>query len=373
MDGPLPTVGVEEEYFLVDPATGWIVPAAAGAVAAAAAAGHGETIGSEFTLYQIESRTRPCTGLAELRSDLEAVRGAATEAAHAVGTRLCASGTPVLGRVAPDTLADHPRYRAGREQFRGMSADFAISAQHVHVHCPDREAALLIGNHLRPWLPTLVALSANSPFHEGGDTGYASWRSVIRLRFPCLGPPPYAASLGDAERIARTVAAAGAMLDPAMPFWDVRPNPRLPTVEVRCMDVVAELDDAVALTALVRGLVRVAAEAVRSGDPGPRTGAEVVRAAYWNAARDGTAGTAVDLRDFRLRPARDLVGALLEHVREPLEDAGELAFVTARLTALAGSPANAGATGAAVQRAAAAGPEGLRGAVARLVRTTEGE
>ncbi|GGT15645.1 carboxylate-amine ligase [Streptomyces purpureus] len=371
----LPTLGVEEEYFLVDPVTQRVRPAGDEVVAAAAAAGHGSTVTGEFTLYQVEGRTRPCTGLAELRADLAAVRRAAAEAARAAGVRLCASGTPVLGRAAPDAVGDHPRYRAGQAQYRGMIEDFGICAQHVHVHCSDREQAVLVGNHLRPWLPTLVALSANSPYHQGRSTGYASWRSVMRLRFPCLGPPPYAASLAEWERTARVIAAAEAMLDPAMPFWDVRPNPKLPTVEIRCMDVVAELDDAVALAALVRALVRVSVQAVRGGDPGPPVAAEEVRAAYWKAARDGVAGTGVDLRDGRVRTAGELAFQLLEHAREPLEEAGELGFVRARIAGIvgaAGAPAAGipGRGGAEAQRLAAAGPDGLKGAVRWLVETT---
>jgi carboxylate-amine ligase len=93
-----------------------------------------------------------------------------------------------------------------------MLDDFSVCAVHVHVHVPDRETAVLAGNHLRPWLPLLVALSANSPFHHGQDTGYADWRSVIRSCFPCLGPPPYAESLKHHEELAAAMAETEAML-----------------------------------------------------------------------------------------------------------------------------------------------------------------
>ncbi|WP_282697746.1 YbdK family carboxylate-amine ligase [Streptomyces sp. CC208A] len=376
-------MGVEEEYFLVDPGSGRI-SAAAGRVLARARAepGASDVLTGEFTRHQIEARTTPCATLAHLRTELSAVRRAAARAARAEGLRLCASGTPVLGEAAEATerapgeeagdgawgtpVGDHPRHRAGVAQYRAMMGDFAVCAQHVHVHCPDRECAVLVGNHLRPVLPTLVALSANSPFHEGRDTGYASWRSVIRQRFPCLGPPPYARSLAESARRAETIAAAEAMLAPTLPFWDVRPNPRLPTVEIRCPDVSADLEGAVCLAALVRALVAEAIGAVGRGDPGPRVGAEELRAAYWKAARDGVTGNGVDLATGRAVPAAELARALPTRVEGPLEAAGDRQAVHAyvRRTLVDGP-------GAALQRAAAreAGPPG---AVRRLVAATEG-
>ncbi|MFI8962575.1 glutamate--cysteine ligase [Streptomyces sp. NPDC053493] len=368
----VPTVGVEEEYFLVEPGSGRIVDAAARVLARARAEADagpgsdpGEALTGEFTRCQIESRTAPCTTTAGLRAELLAVRRAAARAAHAEGLRLCASGTPVLGGTEPAAVADHERYRAGLAQYRSMMDDFAVCAQHVHVHCPDREHAVLVGNHLRPVLPVLIALGANSPFHAGLDTGYASWRSVIRQRFPCLGPPPYARSLDESVRRAEAIAATEAMLAPAMPFWDVRPNPRLPTVEVRCPDVCADLETAVCLAALVRALVTDALRAVTRGDPGPRVGAEELRAACWKAARDGVTGDALDLATGRLVPFAEHVRALLARLREPLEAAGDRETVEAGVRRLL-----AGGTGAGAQRAAAR-EGGLPGVVGRLAAATE--
>ncbi|MGA4797718.1 carboxylate-amine ligase [Streptomyces lavendulocolor] len=364
-----PTVGVEEEYFLVHPGTRGVAQAGS-RVLARASAMVGDLVSGEFTEYQIEGKTPACPGTAELREELRRVRAAAAEAARAEGLRLCASGTPVIGGDGPVSslagLGDHPRYRAGAEQYRAMLDDFAVSAFHVHVHLPDKELAVLVGNHLRPWLPLLVALSANSPFHEGHDTGYASWRSVIRGRFPCLGPPPYAASLAEHERLAIAMAETEAMLEPGMPFWDVRPNPRLPTLEVRSMDVLMDVDDTVAMTALIRALVVTSADLVGRGDPGPRTGGELLRAAYWRAARDGRTGGGVDALTGRVRPVTEQAESLVRHVRPALEAYGDMGEVSAFLRRLA-----ARGTGAERQRAWARGGAGPAGAVDALVRATE--
>ncbi|MFF8268687.1 glutamate--cysteine ligase [Streptomyces sp. NPDC016562] len=359
-----PTIGVEEEFFLVDPHTRFVVPAGP-AVAARAAGEVGDLVTKEFALCQVEGRTPPCRTAGELRGELGRVRGALVAAARTEGVRLCASGTAVMQEPGPAQVADHPRYLAGRLQYRSMMDDFAISALHVHVHLPDRELAVLTGNHLRPWLPLLIALSANSPFHRGGDTGYASWRTVIRSRFPCLGPPPYAASLEEHERLAVVIADTEAMLDAGMPFWDLRPNPRLPTLEIRAMDVLQDLDDTVAVAVLLRALVVTAAGRARRGDPGPAWSGEVLRAACWRAARDGWSGNGFDALTGRVRPVADIADDLVGVVRPALEEFGDLEEVTALFQRLATR-----GDGALRQRAWAAGPAGPAAAVDQLVLAT---
>ena len=178
---------------------------------------------------------------------------------------------------------------------------------------------MLVGNHLRPWLPLLVALSANSPFHHGRDTGYADWRAVIRSRFSRLGPPPYAESLRHQSELATAMAESEAMLDADTPYWDIRANSKFSTLEIRSMDVNADLDDTVALAILVRALVTTSTARVLAGDPAPRPCSELLRAAYWRAARDGWSGCGIDamsaqifrphpggspLRTCQARPAR---------------------------------------------------------------------
>jgi glutamate---cysteine ligase / carboxylate-amine ligase len=358
------TIGVEEEYLLVDPASR-APRSAAEAVVARAQAGLGDAATNEFTQFQIEVRTRPCVEAAALRDELVGLRAGAARAAAAEGVRLCASGTPVVGAREPWAIGDNPRYRAGVGQYRAMLDDFAVCALHVHVHLPDRERAVMVGNHLRPWLPLLVALAANSPFHQGVDTGYADWRTVIRSRFPCLGPPPYSESLQHHEELAVRMAESGAMLDAHTPFWDIRPNPRLPTLEIRSMSVGADVDDTVALAVLVRALVTTAGAKVTAGEPGPRPPSELLRAAYWRAARDGWSGCGVDALSGRILPAPVQTTRLVDHVRPALEEHGDVDVITAFLRRLA-----ARGTGAECQRASAARHGVLTGVVDDLITDT---
>jgi carboxylate-amine ligase len=361
--GDIATVGVEEEYLLVDPDSGRPQPAAAAVVARAEAA-LGDQVCGEFTRSQIEVRTSPCAEAGQLRDELARLRTAVGSAAVAEGLRLCASGTPVVA-AEPFPVADHPRYRAGVAQYRAMLDDFMVCSTHVHVYLPDRELAVRVSNHLRPWLPLLIAVSANSPFHQGVDTGYADWRAVIRSRFPCLGPPPYAESLRHHEELAMAIADSGAMLNAATPFWDIRPNPRLPTIEIRSMDVLPDIDDTVALTMLVRALVSVSTDKALAGDTGPQPNSEVLRAAYWRAARDGWPGCGVDALSGQVLPASVQMARLVDHIDPALRRHGDGATVHGFMDRLV----NRG-TGADLQRAWLAERGALAGVVDDLVSLT---
>ncbi len=359
-----PTVGVEEEFFLIDPLTR--APAVAADRVLERARGRlGEAVSNEFTRCQVEVRTQPCATPQALRDELCALRAEAMSAAAAEGLRICASGTSVIAPTGPWAVGDHPRYLAGVEQYRAMMNEFAICALHVHVGVPDRETAVLAGNHLRPWLPLLVALSANAPYYQGLDTGYADWRAVIRSRFPCLGPPPYAESIGHHEELAVKLAESEAMLDAAVPFWDIRPNPRVPTLEVRCMSAAADIECAVAMTVLIRALVTTATAKVSAGDPGPNPPSELLHAAYWRAARDGWPGGGVDALSGRILPTSVQVDRLIDHVLPALEEHGDLGVVLAYRRRL-----DVYGTGAERQRASAARGGTLAAVVDDLISET---
>ncbi|MFJ9775939.1 YbdK family carboxylate-amine ligase [Kitasatospora sp. NPDC101157] len=341
----VPTVGVEEELFLVCPGTGAVVGAGP-RVAALAARELGDLVAGEFTDLQVEVRTPPCTDTGELHAHLVRARQAVAAAAAGEGLRVCPSATPVIGGShAP--VGDHPRYRAGVELYRSLMDDFVVSALHVHVLLPDREVAALVGNHLRPWLPLLVEMTANSPYFDGRDTGYASWRTVTRLRIPALGPPPYIESFDDYRRTTAQLAAARVVPFADLPFWDVRPHPRLPTIEVRSMDVPPDPADSAAVAAVVRALVDTSARLVEGGDPGPRLSSDLLRGAYWYSTRDGWTGTGLDALSAAMLPAPERARRLMDHIGPALQRFGDLDRAAAFFDRLA-----AHGTGAHRQRAA---------------------
>lgn len=321
-----PRLGVEEEFLVVDGATGAAVPEAA-AVLAAASQALGDRVGGEITKLQVETRTDPCLRIEELRKQLAEARGVLADRAASLGLRVVATGTPVLGDVVPPPMTTGPRQDRGNATFRGLHDELAICAMHVHVEIPDKERALLVSNHLRPHIPVLISLAANSPFWDQRDTGYASWRTVVWSRWPVAGPPPYWTSLEHYDAHVAMLHDVGAVVDTGTIFWDMRPSSHVPTLEVRMADVPMTADETALMAALIRALAVDAQALVDAGDPGPVIPAEMLRLAYWRAARDGATGHGIDPLTGRLLPAAELAGNLLARVRPVLEENGEYELV----------------------------------------------
>lgn len=353
--------GVEEEFLVVDPVSREVVPRAA-EVLRRARESLGRRVCGEITELQLETRTEPCHAVFELHGQLVEARGVLHGAAAAEGLRVLASGTPVLGDVVPSPITRGRRQDLGTAAFRGLHDELNLCAVHVHVEVPERERAVLVSNHLRPYLPTLVALTANSPYWAERDTGYASWRVMQWHRWPVAGPPPYFTSAAHYDELVATMLAAGALVDVGTVFWDIRPSAHLPTLEVRVADVPTTAWESALLAALVRALVVVSLDAVDRGDPGPVLPAELMRLAYWRAARDGLSGHGVDVRTGEPVPATELVTRLLRTVTPVLAAYGELDQVREWLRRLVDE-----GDGASRQRAAAARRGSLADVVDHLV------
>lgn len=322
---PAPTLGVEEEFLLVDPATG--EPVARGReLVRAARERFGVDFDVELATCQLETKTGVCRELADVRRQLHGMRFVAAEVARELGCLLLAVGAPPLG--GPEVgLGGEDRYRHLARDHRLLAAEQSICGCHVHVAVPDEETAVRVCDHLRPWLPVLTALTANSPFARGRDTGFASWRSVVWSRWPVAGPPPHFGSAGGYRATCELLLASGAAHDLKMLYWDVRPSSHLPTVEVRVADVAATVDEAVLLAGLVRALVATALADLRRGLTAAPVPTEVLRAAQWRAARDGLEGHAFDVLSGRLVPARMLLDRLLHRVGDELAASGDSGLV----------------------------------------------
>ncbi|MET9549915.1 glutamate--cysteine ligase [Streptomyces sp. NPDC006627] len=362
-DGQPPRFGVEEEYFLLDAADGTVVPSGSRVLRRARRL-LGELVSGEFTEYQIEAKTPPCTTLPELDAHLARARAVTAAAAATESCRILASGTPIRAPSLPAPIPDNPRNRSSIAIHRALSEDHIVCATHVHVETPSRQDAVLISNHLRPWLPALIALAANSPFWNGRDTGYASWRTIITNRLPVAGPPPYFTSLAHYETLSETLRSSGTTVDQGTLFWDVRPCAHLPTVEIRAMDVVTDHHEAAALAALIRALVTTALAKVHRDEAAPRPSEALLRAAYWRAARDGSCGHLLDPCSGRLLPADRMLGQLLEYARRALTASGDLPTVERVLQRLATC------CGAERQRRAYATHQSLRSVTEHLADAT---
>ncbi|WP_422740516.1 carboxylate-amine ligase [Micromonospora sp. WMMD729] len=326
------TLGVEEEFLLLDPDSGGNLPVA-DEVRAALRGPARDQSRQEFRHSMVEMVTPVCADIGELRTQLAALRRSAVAAAAAAGARLVAVGATPLAEPHR-TVPDEPRYHAMSRRYGPVAHDPAVCGCHVHVGLPDRELAVQVCNHLRVWLPVVQALTTNSPLHDGYDTGHASWRSMQLERWPSIGPTPYFDSVADYDRTVDELIAAGIMLDAAMVYWYARPSSAYPTVEVRVGDVCPTVDDTVLVAALVRSLVATLADDVRAGVPAPGLRDCLVAAAHWRAAHDGLDGELIDLRAGGARPAWDLVDDLMATIAPALLRHGDLGYVLAQLARL---------------------------------------
>jgi carboxylate-amine ligase len=324
------TVGVEEEYLLVDPVTGLLAPYAEKVRAAAGVEPFvtSREIQSELLQAQIEVATPVCGTLEEVGGHLLRLRHAVAGAAEAHGCRIMASGTPLRREAVPVPVTEQTRYKAMQRQAPQLVAEQMVNGMHVHVGVPDRHVGVEVLNRLRVWLPTLTGMAANSPLWEEHDTGFASWRTVVFDRWPVSGIPPYFADEKDYDVRIQRLLATGVINDAGQVYWQARLSERYPTVEVRCLDVQLRTADAVMFAGLVRALADTAVREAAAGVAPAEPDMELLRVAMWQAARHGLSGDLVDPAGRRRR-AGDVVCGLLEHVAPALEEAGDSREVTA--------------------------------------------
>jgi carboxylate-amine ligase len=349
-DGP-PTMGVEEEFLLVNPRTGHASPCAEPVLARYRHHGplpHGVKVHRELRLTQIEAASGVCTTSDELRHQLTAARRVLAGAAAAEDCALLATGTPVGPGPATSSPEGTGRFAEIDAVYGALVADYDACGCHVHVGVGDPDTAVAVVNHLGRRLPTLLALSANAPFDHGRDTGYHSWRMVLQSRFPGSGVAPYLRGHDEYRRAVETLVDCGAIVDADQTFWLARPSGRFPTVEFRIADTALTVDHAVLQALLSRALVRRALADLERGREAAPLSPQVSAAAVWAAARHGLTGQLVDAGEETRRPAWSLVGELLAHVREQLEESGDLDEVENLLTAL-----RTDGTGSVQQRAVA--------------------
>jgi carboxylate-amine ligase len=350
----LRSFGVEEELLLV--AEDGSPFARAQAVLESAEAGDGP-LENEFMEEQLETATPPSFSLTELAEALHAGRRGAQDAAERQGARVAALATSPVPFTG--TTVGKLRYLRAREQFGLTAREQLTSGCHVHVSVTDDAEGVEVIDRIGPWLAPLLAISVNSPFWQGQDTGYHSFRSQVWARWPTAGPTRAFRTPDAYHAAVKALVTTGTILDENMVYFDARLSSKYPTVEIRVGDVCLDASVAALLAALARGLVETAAREAAAGAPLPDTPPEILRTAHWRAGRSGLDGDLLDPRSGRPAGAHDVIGALVDHVRDALVDAGDLDAVTEMLGRLWST-----GSGAARQRAWAVEAGGDLGAVA---------
>lgn len=334
------------------------------AVAGKVIARGGKDLTAEFKRQQLETDSLPRSSLADLETDLRRSRDLAITAARAEGARVVASGTAPT-EVTPQVVPED-RYQQMVGRYGITATEHLTCGCHVHVAVADDDEGVVALNGMRIWLPVLLALSANSPFWQGRDTGYASFRAQAMGRWPSSGPTDLFVDGADYRAGVERMVATGVLMDVAMVYSDARLSARYPTVEIRVADVCPDVRDAVLIAALCRALVDTTVSAAAT-NPAPDVSASWLRLASWQASRAGLAGKLLDPDTFLPRPARAVIEELLGFVTPALDANGDLGLVTDGLARLWEH-----GSGAQQQRAVLERTGRLSEVVAHLARVTAG-
>ena len=355
------TLGVEEEFVLLDPSSGAAVPVGPDLVRML---DREPGVQQELMQFQVETGTSVCTGLDDVGDELIRLRRLVADAAERLGCRLVASGIAPFRTPGLAAVSDQPRYRALAQHFGPLLTDSGGTCGcHVHVGVPSRDLGVQVLARLRPWLASLLAITVNSPIAGGRDTAWGSWRYPVWSRWPTAAPPAVWPDAVAYDATVHRLINEGAAIDEQGVYLFARLSTRYPTVEVRVADVCLDVDTAVLLAGLTRALIATALAEARRGTQVPA--APWVDAALAAGARHGLAGAGVDPFTGRTVGARSLRARLLDHVDAALSDRGDAESIIRLLHRLD----NRG-TGADRQRAFFAGAMSVPGFVEALARAT---
>ena len=328
--GPRYTVGVEEELMIVDSSTFDLLSAIDTILGEQPPCG---TVQPELLESVLEIATSPCSDIAAAASELVQLRSFASGRARVSDMAIGAGGTHPFARWEDQRVVAADRYRGLIRYLGFVARQELVFGMHVHVGMADREETISVANGLRPHIPLLIALSANSPLWRGAPTGLMSSRVPIFRAFPRVGLPPHFHGWQDYESRVQRMVDCGMIEDYTYLWYDVRPHPRLGTIEVRAMDCQTRVEHTVALAALVVSLVKHLTERAQEGVETPEAPWEVLDENRWLAARHGLDAELFDFAAGRRRPVLDLtvdlLGVLGPHARElgcdiELEGIGDL-------------------------------------------------
>jgi len=321
--GPSYTVGVEEEMMIVDAESFDLVNAIESLLEDAGAYNVERTDGEvkpELMESVLEIATKPCPDLPAAADQLHSLRHQVCEIAARRGLSIGSAGTHPFAKWEHQRIVARPRYRDLISALRFVARQELIFGMHVHIGIDDPDKAIYVANGMRVHVAVLQALSANSPFWRGDQTGLLSTRTPIFRAFPRVGMPPAYADWEDYERQVEFMVASGVMEDYTYLWYDVRPHPNLGTVEIRCCDSQTRVEHSIALTALIQAMVKELAECFEAGRPLSDHQWQMLDENKWLAARHGLDAELVDLPSSERVGARALTRRLLERLTPLAQD-----------------------------------------------------
>jgi glutamate---cysteine ligase / carboxylate-amine ligase len=369
------TLGVEEEFHLVDLKTRRLTARAPELLGELS-----DSYVAELQRCVVEMNSGVVDTLDGLRADLQGHRRVLVDAAAKLGMGVVAAGAVPLSVPAEMQVTQTARYRQMLADYQLLAREQLICGTQVHIGVDSRDQSVAVANRVSPYLPTLLALSASSPFWaDGSDTGYSSVRTLVWQRWPTTGLAAPASSAAEYDKLVCDLVASGVITDARMVYFDVRPATEAPTLELRVCDSCPSVDTIVLIAGLFRALVGREVERLHAGLPAVEVSAPLGRAALWRAARSGLEGELVDIsgaegrseatREWSpvSRPAAEVVAELVRSLRPQLEAAGDWPMISelTRQVLIAG-------TSAARQRRALRRRGRLTDVVDQLIAETAG-
>jgi glutamate---cysteine ligase / carboxylate-amine ligase len=318
------TLGVEEEYMLLDGESFDLVQHVDTVLSAAQNGELTDRIGPELMQSVVEISTPVCKSVADVDTELRKLRGLVSRIAGERGMRVGSAGTHPFSLFERQRITARDRYRNLVDQLQYVARRELIFGLHIHVAVDDPEKAIKVTSALLLHLPDLLALSANSPFWRGEATGLASSRQMVFAAFPRSGPPPRFRDYADYAEVVGQLEKTGCIADYTHIWWDIRLHPRFGTIEVRVMDAITRVEETVALTAYVQALVKHYAERFESGAELPSFHRILISENKWLGARYGLEAPVMDLATGRRNrvPVAQLIRRTLREIAPHAKELG---------------------------------------------------
>jgi carboxylate-amine ligase len=315
------TIGVEEEFQIVDPTT-WELRSHVSELMEASTPSLGEHIKREMHQSIVEIGTHICADVNELDADIRRMRGELVRAAESRGLAVAAAGTHPFSSWIDQVISPGERYENIVEEMGQLARSLLIFGMHVHVAMPNKTCMIELMNMARYFLPHLLAFSTSSPFWMGRDTGLKSFRTTVFRRFPRTGIPDHLHSWNQYEDYIELLVRTHCIDNAKKIWWDVRPHPTFGTLEFRIFDVVTRVDEAIAIAALTQAIV-VKLHRLYLANMGFRMyHRALIEENKWRAARWGVEGKLIDFGKQAEVPMSILAEELLEFVDDVLDDLG---------------------------------------------------
>ena len=313
---PTFTLGIEEEYLLVDAESGVLARDVPDTLIAACAEELGEQVSPEFLRAQVEIGTRVCRNVAQARRELVRLRGTVARVAAGYGLAPIACSTHPSGNWRDQEYVPKERYEGLAHDLQAVARRLLICGMHVHIGIEDEEMRIDLMNQARYFLPHLLCLTTSSPFWQGRDTGLKCYRLAVFDSLPRTGLPDPLASWSEYQRMVRHMTSSGLLEDGSKIWWDLRPSARYPTLEMRICDVCPDIEDALTAAALFQCIMRMLYRLRMDNRQWRPYANMLIQENRWLAQRFGCRADLVDFGKRRLVPFADLMEELLVMVRD---------------------------------------------------------